>query len=1223
MNVVVIKNKKQWLFKVNKGICTLLIEDEVIQLCVDHAKEILIDELYLVIFEEDTGYSIFRKYEVCDQLILSEAAYASIQFRQLNHDILINLKEKTITKNNQLFVNNELSMTYKNGDVLTVLGVRMLIMEQFILINQFHTIQVHLSLKQKLKVQNYCLPAKYTQVNEVVPNQALPVFNVVFRQFDQVHTYEKPSSFVMILPMLMMACASLVVGINACVNAYLQGKSGFDLLVPLLLPSTMILSTILVKPLHNWLELKKHKKKLHKRNAQIKVYFEELNHLFESYENNLEEVQRITLLVGSDCCIQPIKKNALLHVFDYSTIVLTLGIGELATPLHFTQEPTPADSDYFQQFLAFSEVVQSLSNKLVTVKLSEYKSLVVQDDLTFEWLLLQIIFLIDTNKTSIFLFARDEWLVGRKEYLLMELHVMFNKIPPMNLTGKSKIALVVDHESYLQSESQFDVVLFYQKSCGPCDMTISKTGSALHLNDQKILQPCVTRDQVKNLRNWLVRHAKGKQSQLGLKKLFDLVETTINQEQLMKNWQQNTAVQGLKAPVGVSGNEPFILDFNENVHGPHLLIGATTGGGKSEAIITILYSLMIRYSPAYFQFALVDFKGGGLADVFQLDDRSVPHCVGSITNLDDHEMERLLVSFDNESRRRQQLFSKMVRLTKQSPMNIRCYQQAIEQGVNLPQLAHLVYVIDEFAELKVAEPSFIQELVRLARTGRSLGIHLLLSTQKPATVVDGQIWANCNSRICLKVQDKQDSMEMIGSDRGAYLKKPGQFYLFNNQVVTEGFFALTSAPHTYKKQNKMKVLTNSLEHREQIVEGDSQIKTLLEILTKQPKTRNCLWQKSLKKMCEESFYQVKNQLGIIDDLQQNRQMPLQYQFQKNMLVYAMDQVEKQRFIMNIIEWVVHEFDNQMETLLIDIENLVQLNETTTKIVDVIRSKKAISSLVRGLSQCKTPHKHLLIVTHFPTFCDALNENYNIIEQLLFEKQNTNNIFIFITNTPNSIKYSLWHYFPIRIGLSIRDPNDYLAIFEQSIKRCCGDKGFGYIKEDDIKLFRFIPLKLAPCKKIVNTMKRIRWFDDVVISKRGQFPILGIDTETMEDVVYTEKGILFVLSKYPNSYQHYIANTFANYRQVNIDLEKNDDKVALQLIKENSADSIIVGCSQQHWKQSEVKRLFSGFNVIWVGEGFHEQTIIENERWLKLTSKEVFYVLQNKKMKLRCIDKYEE
>ena len=140
-------------------------------------------------------------------------------------------------------------------------------------------------------------------------------------------------------------------------------------------------------------------------------------------------------------------------------------------------------------------------------------------------------------------------------------------------------------------------------------------------------------------------------------------------------------------------------------------------------------------------------------------------------------MNRSLASIQSELRRRQRLFNEARDALNESTIDIYKYQKLYRDGMVKRPISHLFIISDEFAELKAQQPEFMSQLISTARIGRSLGVHLILSTQKPAGVVDDQIWSNSRFRVCLKVQDKADSMDMIKCPDAAMLTKTGRFYL--------------------------------------------------------------------------------------------------------------------------------------------------------------------------------------------------------------------------------------------------------------------------------------------------------------------------------------------------------------------------------------------------------------------------------------------------------------
>ena len=264
----------------------------------------------------------------------------------------------------------------------------------------------------------------------------------------------------------------------------------------------------------------------------------------------------------------------------------------------------------------------------------------------------------------------------------------------------------------------------------------------------------------------------------------------IEQLNILNKWTTSNPMASLECPIGVTtSGELFKLDLHEKAHGPHGLIAGSTGSGKSEFIITYILSMAINYHPDEVQFVLIDYKGGGLAGAFENKETGVkiPHLSGTITNLDVSEMNRTLVSINSEFKRRQAKFNEVRDKLGESTIDIYKYQKYYREGLIKDPIPHLFIVSDEFAELKSQQPEFMDELISTARIGRSLGVHLILATQKPSGVVNDQIWSNSKFKICLKVQTKQDSMEMLKRPEAASIKETGRFYL---QVGYDELFEL-------------------------------------------------------------------------------------------------------------------------------------------------------------------------------------------------------------------------------------------------------------------------------------------------------------------------------------------------------------------------------------------------------------------------------------------------
>lgn len=287
-------------------------------------------------------------------------------------------------------------------------------------------------------------------------------------------------------------------------------------------------------------------------------------------------------------------------------------------------------------------------------------------------------------------------------------------------------------------------------------------------------------------------HKKHFPKQLGFLAMYHA--SSMKQLQAEKRWYRSVYEPSLQANLGVrEDGEMLCLDLHERAHGPHGIVAGMTGSGKSELLITLLLSLAVNYHPYVCSFILIDYKGGGMAKALA----HLPHLAGVITNLDGAMIERSLTSLHVEVIRRQQLFAQVMESGGYPSMDIDVYQRLYHEHKVTEIVPHLVIAADEFAELKQQEPQFMEQLIRIARIGRSLGIHLILATQKPSGIVDDQIWSNARFHICLKVAEQNDSMDMLKRKEGAQIKAVGRFYLQvgYDEVFVEGQSAYAKLPY--------------------------------------------------------------------------------------------------------------------------------------------------------------------------------------------------------------------------------------------------------------------------------------------------------------------------------------------------------------------------------------------------------------------------------------------
>jgi S-DNA-T family DNA segregation ATPase FtsK/SpoIIIE len=248
----------------------------------------------------------------------------------------------------------------------------------------------------------------------------------------------------------------------------------------------------------------------------------------------------------------------------------------------------------------------------------------------------------------------------------------------------------------------------------------------------------------------------------------------------------------LAAPIGVSEDGAFSIDLVRD--GPHALIGGTTGSGKSELLRSMVAAMATVADPDHLTFVLIDYKGGSSFD----ECARLPHCVGVVTDLDEQLGERALRCLEAELRHRERV------LRDAGATDLPDYLRRQQRGeVAQRPLPRLVVVIDEFATMVREIPDFIDSLVGVAQRGRSLGVHLILATQKPSGAVNENIRTNTRLRICLRVEDRQDSTDVIdvgdAADivrlgRACVRLRPGEVALIQTALVTGSSAGGTQTP---------------------------------------------------------------------------------------------------------------------------------------------------------------------------------------------------------------------------------------------------------------------------------------------------------------------------------------------------------------------------------------------------------------------------------------------
>lgn len=600
----------------------------------------------------------------------------------------------------------------------------------------------------------------------------------------------------------------------------------------------------------------------------------------------------------------------------------------------------------------------------------------------------------------------------------------------------------------------------------------------------------------------------------------------IEQLNILERWKTHNATNSLQAPIGIdTSGMPIVLDIHERFHGPHGLIAGSTGSGKSEFIKTYILSLTINYHPDDVAIIIIDYKGGDVAGVFQRKNAKLPHLVGTITNIETAGLQRSLASIQSELKRRQILFNEVRNMIDDGNIDIYKYQKLYHDGVLKNPIPHLLIICDEFAELKQQQPEFMNELISVARIGRSLGVHLILATQKPAGIVNEQIRSNSKFGVCLKVQDKGDSIDVIRRPDAAELKKTGQFYLQvgNNEYFTLGLSAWSGAPYfpadIIKKEvdssikfvsdigtvvkevgkSKKQKTRNSGEQITSIVKYMAELAEIEHIQTKPLWLANIpaiIFIEQLKKK-----YKINNKRGIVracigefDDPENQRQGIVEINLSNhgNVAVFGNAESGKETFLSTLIYDIMTTYKTQIAQMyIIDCGSgalkifrdspsvgdviLSSDEEKTSRLFDMlqneIKKRNIILSNYGGdynlyikANEEKMP-MIIVIINNYERFSENYKDKYDeILLTLSREGSKYGIVFIVSADSYGAIRYRLNQNFREKIALQLNNQDEYIMIFNKvNKKRPANIFGRGLIEIDN-NIYEFQTARICESEK---------------------------------------------------------------------------------------------------------------------------------------------------------------
>ncbi len=819
------------------------------QLCIRHDHDLI----YLLYIQKDTFQYRYYALEPSKTYKIGRHKTCDIYIQ----DTMISHHHASIYyQNNAWFIKDEQS---RNGLYVNALridheklhpGDRIQIM-QYLFIMGKDTLLVVLQDMMNIHMEEG--KEKVHTIHPFTPQDILPSVHETFTIEPLELTIELPQEISQVddTPFFMSAGPSFIMGIASMAMAIVSVTSmkanheSFTSILPTLIMSGSMACTMMLWPIMTRIyEKRKHKKKASIQQRQYLSYLENMRKEIKAYQqkechsraSRYEDTQDALRMLNQ----APWKLHNRLPN-DHNFLHITIGKGDCDADIHLHSNVEPAIHEESICWDAYHEFMQNttrLHDQNITINCRcNHKIGIYGEEALCQQFLANImlqIYLLHHREHITFCILADIGFI--KRYALGFLPAVYFEetrfIVCDKQTGKQvnyalkqwwkekdeedylmifsfdrHLEQNMDYLSYLLKEERvvyFQIAPYLQLLHPKCEQIIQLMDDThLMLQNEQLSMHLASRQEIKDtISKYHTYHFPTQQKQ-GYPASFtflDLYEcANVEQLQILERWKKQTS--SLEALIGINEHQETIsLDLHEHFHGPHGLIAGMTGSGKSEWIMTLILSLAVSYSPSQLSFVLIDYKGGGMSQAFS----KLPHVAGVMTNLDNDQIMRSIQGIQSELTRRQKIFKAMQETCQKHVMHIDQYQQLYKEGVVSEPLSHILIIADEFAELKQQQPQFMEDLKKISRIGRSLGIHLLLATQKPSGIVDYQIWSNARFHVCLKVADRMDSVEMLKKDDAIYLKQAGMFYLQvgYDEWYVKGMGAWANAPYYEKTKHE-------------------------------------------------------------------------------------------------------------------------------------------------------------------------------------------------------------------------------------------------------------------------------------------------------------------------------------------------------------------------------------------------------------------------------------